>query len=284
MGILKNKATEQQCSCGQTAWKLEQRQHYCNWRCRKCRKTVSVCAGDTDLFSIKVALRSLIGSLWILCAPLSLSPDKAGLVLGIDHRSTRTLFDNFRKFLTPIMDRLNNTLHLGGLGCDVELDEISFRSKTVGERVVWIRYLAIARRGSSKIWLTQLPYRITEGGQGGGGPISLEELKSAILLEDGDSRICQGSVCHTDGARTYKQLGDVDSPLLDREVFDVEFSDLLLAHTAVKHKPPRPEFAKTFQVKVWTGSAWGSGRETRWDTEVRWLLCQLPTRSWPQAV
>ena len=156
----------------------------------------------------------------------------------------------------PIMDRLNNTLHLGGLGCDVELDEISFRSKTVGERVVWIRYLAIARRGSSKIWLTQLPYRITEGGQGGGGPISLEELKSAILLEDGDSRICQGSVCHTDGARTYKQLGDVDSPLLDREVFDVEFSDLHLAHTAVKHKPPRPEFAKTFQVKVWTGSAW----------------------------
>ena len=77
VGILKNNGTEQ-CSCGQTAWKLEQRQHYCNWRCRKCRKTVSVCAGDTDLFSIKVALRSLIGSLWIFCAPLSLSPDKAG--------------------------------------------------------------------------------------------------------------------------------------------------------------------------------------------------------------
>ena len=30
------------------------------------------------------------------------------------------------------------------------------------------------------------------------------------LLEDG-SRICQGSVCHTEGAQTYKQLGDVDS-------------------------------------------------------------------------
>ena len=165
---------------------------------------MSVCAGDTDLFSIKVALHSLIGSLWIFCAPLSLS-DKAGLVLGIDHRSTRTLFDNFRKFLTPIMDRLNNTLHLGGLGCDVELDEISFRSKTVGERVVWIRYLAIARRGSSKIWLTQLPYRITEGGQGGGGPISLEELKSAILLEDGDSRICQSSVCHSTSFRARNQ-------------------------------------------------------------------------------
>ncbi|CAE7836131.1 secA2 [Symbiodinium sp. CCMP2592] len=41
----------------------------------------------------------------------------------------------------------------------------------------------------------------------------------------------------------------MDSPLLDREVFDVEFSDLHLAHIAVKHKPPSPEFAKTFQVK-----------------------------------
>ena len=139
---------------------------------------------------------------------------KQALCLALTIRSTRTLFDNFRKFLTPIMDRL------------------------------------------SKIWLTQLPHRITEGGHGGGSPISLEELKSAILLEDGDSRICQRSVCHIDGTRTYKQLGDVDSPLLDREVFDVEFSDLHLAHTAVKHKPPRPEFAKTFQVKVWTGSAW----------------------------
>ena len=65
----------------------------------------------------------------------------------------------------------------------------------------------------------------------------------------------------------------------------IEFLDLRLAHNAVKHKPLRPpEFAKTFQVKVWNWLCLGSGRETRWDTEVRWLLCQLPTRSWPQAV
>eukprot|EP00439_Symbiodinium_sp_Y106_P056263 s5747_g7.t2 len=81
VGILKNKATEQ-CSCGQTAWKLEQRQRYCNWRCRNCRKTVSVCAGDTDLFSIKVALCSLI--------------TRQSRPCGIDHRSPRTLFDSFR--------------------------------------------------------------------------------------------------------------------------------------------------------------------------------------------
>ena len=124
-----------------------------------------------------------------------LSRQKAGLV---DHRSQEHSSTTSKTF----SDHASTQQYLQSwrLGCDVELHEI---------------------------WLTQLP--------SGGGAISLEELKSAILLEDGDSRICQGSVCHTDGARTYKQLGDVDSPLLDREVFDVEFSDLHLAHTAVKH-------------------------------------------------
>ena len=60
----------------------------------------------------------------------------------------------------------------------------------------------------------------------------------------------------TQMGRELTNSSEMDSPLLDREVFDVEFSDLHLAHTAVKHKPPRPEFAKTFQIKVWTGSAW----------------------------
>ena len=147
-------------------------------------------------------------------------------------------------------------MQIGGVGQDIELDEISFRSKAVGNRVVWIRYLAIARRGSSKVWLAPLPYRISEGGQGGGGPISLDELREAFLMPDGSSRIAPGSVCHTDSARTYKQLGTMDSPLFDREVFHSEFESLHLAHTAVRHKPPKPEFAKTFNVKVWNGATW----------------------------
>ena len=57
-------------------------------------------AGDTNLFLSNGFLRSLIGSLCTFCAPLSLSP-----------------------------------LHLGELGCNMELDEISFRSKTVGEEL-----------------------------------------------------------------------------------------------------------------------------------------------------
>ena len=71
-------------------------------------------------------------------------------MLGIDHRSTRTLFDNFRKFLTPI--------------------------------------------NSSETW--------------------------TVLCWTGKSLMS-----------SFR---------------------MHLAHTGVKHKPPRPGFAKTFQVKVWT--------------------------------
>ena len=56
-----------------------------------------------------------------------------------------------------------------------------------------------------------------------------------------------------------------------------------LAHTAVKQATE----ARVCKDISGQGVDWlclGSGRETRWDTEVSWLLCQLPTRSWPQAV
>ena len=213
-------------------------------------------AGDNDLFSLQIAFCNSLGALWVFCAPLHLSPDKSGVILGLDYRSTRTLFDKFRKFLTLVVERLSETLHLGGLGADVELDEISLRSKTVGEQVMWIRCLAIARRGTPKIWISPLPYRITEGGQGGGGPISLEELQGAMWAQNGESRIRERWVCHTDGARTYKQLGVMESPLLDTSLFHHDFGSLKLADTAVKHKPPKPEFAKTFNVKVWSGRGW----------------------------
>ena len=146
LGIVQRKLGTKFGKCGEETWKLQERERHRNWRCRKCRKKHSVVGDDLDLFSVKLPLRSLIGSLWIFCAPLSLSPDRSGMVLGIDHCSTRAVFDHFWEFLTPIVENLSNTLKIGGLGQDVELDEISFRSKTVGNRVVWIRYLAIVTR------------------------------------------------------------------------------------------------------------------------------------------
>ena len=84
----------------------------------------------------------------------------------------------------------------------------------------------------------------------------MEELKAAILPEDNPPRLAEGSICHTDGARTYKQLGSMYSPLLESDLFHSEFASLRLAHTAVKHKPPKPQFVKMFKLKRWDGSSW----------------------------
>ena len=42
----------------------------------------------------------------------------------------------------PLIERLCSTLVIGGLGENVELDKISFRSVGRQNRIVWIRYLA----------------------------------------------------------------------------------------------------------------------------------------------
>ena len=111
----------------------------------------------------------------------------------------------------------------------MELDEVAFRS--VGRSsIVWLRYMVAARRGSSLVWLERLPYKITEAGQGGGGPISVEEMPSALLLDSDEPVRAVGSVYHTDGAKAYKTL---KSPLHDGRLVE---GDLRLSHTCVKHK------------------------------------------------
>ena len=178
-GILTNERQETVCSCGKQKWKIEARNNHCQYRC-SCRKTESVVARDRDIFSQKLPLRSLFGALWLWCSPLNVSPDKGGLVLGVDNRVMRGLFDQFRSWLSPLVDQLNDELLIGGQGQDVEMDEICFRSKTLDNCVLWVRYFAMVRRGSSKVFLARLPCRITKAGQGGGGPISVQDctLKS----------------------------------------------------------------------------------------------------------
>ena len=39
LGIVQTKLGTKCEKCGEEIWKLEEREHYCNWRCRKCRKS-----------------------------------------------------------------------------------------------------------------------------------------------------------------------------------------------------------------------------------------------------
>ena len=167
---------------------------------------------DEDLFGggTRLALRSIAGAFRLYASNLHVSPDQASTVLIIDHN--RALFDRFHNVFVPFFDKLNSSLSIGGCGFDVELDEVSFRSVERGHGIVWLKYLAVVRRGSSLVWLERLPYRITTAGEGGGGPISVAELYGSLLLESDEPVLCKGSVCHTDGAKAYRWL---ESPLND---------------------------------------------------------------------
>ena len=173
LGSCKDVRAEVCPKCGKQDWKLEDRNKTsCLVRCPKCRFAETVVARDRDLFCKRIPLRSAVGSLWWLCT-MSMSPDSAGLILGLDSRALREQWDAFRGWLCPLVERMNNELKVGGPSMDVELDEVSFRSAGLEHSVLWIRFLGMVRRGSSKIFLAKLPYRLTAAGQGGGGPLSL---------------------------------------------------------------------------------------------------------------
>lgn len=118
-------------------------------------------------------------------------------------------------------------------------------------------FLAGVRRGSSLVWIHKLPYRVSESGKGGGGPISQAELDDAMLVWSDEPKLLAGSVCHTDGAKAYRNLA---SPLYDGHL--LQYEGLHLGHTCVKHKPPHPEFTKKISTRVWTG--------VQFQDEVRW--------------
>ena len=71
---------------------------------------------------------------------------------------------------------------VGGVGVDVEADEVPLRAK--GHRhedgrlgVLWLRYICFAERGSRRLLLRYLGERfVANAGQGGGGGLSDEEL------------------------------------------------------------------------------------------------------------
>ena len=121
----------------------------------KARKTLAVTRRDEDLFGKRLALRSLAGAMWVHTSGLHFSPDQASVVLGVDHRT----FELCKRPSTSFShgqatQRLTCGFAVGACGADFELDEVA----------VWLRYIGVARRGSSKAWLQRLPYRVTQAG------------------------------------------------------------------------------------------------------------------------
>eukprot|EP00438_Fugacium_kawagutii_P013600 Skav223061 [mRNA] locus=scaffold1069:453384:454902:+ [translate_table: standard] len=277
-GFLVSEPT-QFCKCKDVRLVLEARDLSCFWRCKGCRKSRTVLHEDLDLFEGKLPLRSFASALWLRISKLNLSPDNCSLIMNVDNRTIRGLFDRFDQFFVRLISRMNDELQLGGLGEDVEMDEIAFRSVTVLDQVHWIRFLAAAKRGSSFVHLYKLTTRVTASGQGGGGPLSLEELGPALRIGTHRPLLKVGSVVHTDSAKAYKHLSE-DEVLQTWMVNGVlaSFEDLKLGHTNVRHKPPHPEFSKVLQTRVWNGAEFLQESRVGGTLEVRRLFCKLPAR------
>ena len=262
------------CACQSPKWKLEPRGGACNWRCKACRKTAALTTVDLDLFGGQLPLRAIAGALWLYTSKLHLSPDDCSLLLGVDHRAIRTIFEAFNQYFVPIIDQLNDAIVVGGCSADVELDEISFRStgrarnclaQVLGSCTARIKFGLVEAFG--------LPHYSED--QGGGGSISVEEMWSALLLHSDEPILAKGSVCHTDGAKAYRWLS---SPLNDGTLVDA--AGLKLSHTCVKHKPPHPEFSKKMRVQVWVGDHYEEQLRVGGTQKIDGFFREFPTRCW----
>ena len=88
--------------------KLESKSTGCLWRCKTCKKTMSVLSRDQDIFAVKVSLQTLVGALWLYTSNLHISPDKASTVLEIGHRAIRAIFADLNNFFVPLIERLSS--------------------------------------------------------------------------------------------------------------------------------------------------------------------------------
>ena len=77
-----------------------------------------------------------------------------------------------------------------------QLGSTRFASGLWRQGVVWVRFLAAVRRGSSLVWIHKLPFRVTESGKGGGGPIFQTELGDAMLVwsDEDEPNLFEGPV------------------------------------------------------------------------------------------
>ena len=110
---------------------------------------------------------------------------------------------------------VQSAVQLGGIGVDVEMDEVNFRTQEVfegGERKFRMqRYLCAAERHSRKYVLVPLPEKFVKSGSRTGA-ITNEELYQAMFPAGRPPLLLPGTVVHTDGAKAYRNLGWQGAP------------------------------------------------------------------------
>ena len=102
-----------------------------------------------------------------------------------------------------VSDRGCNKMPLGPLTQKVALVDKAGKCE---EKVLWIRFISVARRGGSLVYFNDLEDRYTVAGKGGGGKISEEEAKTG---PGKNGRPRSKSWLKRPGSDTYEKLASL---------------------------------------------------------------------------
>ena len=181
---------------------------YLAWRCGGACDTQVPVLRSCELANAWWSLQQNATLFWHWARMQEPSGDDLCEVGFVDHAKIPVSFQGpLRKVVAEEQWISDMALQLGGVGVDVEMDEVSFRWRKAkdGEGSVVERYLGVCERNSRKMLLIKLPTRHVEIG-GRCGAISNEELYNAMFPKGREPILLPGTVVHTDSAKAYRNL------------------------------------------------------------------------------
>ena len=200
---------------------------YLTWRCSG-EVLGSVCPTAVPVLrSCEVAnpswtLQQNAALLWHWARMQEPSGDDLAEVAFVDQRSVPAWQAKVRDLVAEERRIQEEVIQLGGVGVDVEMDEVSFRWRKVkrpkeegGDYSLVERYLCVAERVGRRMLCIPLPTKKVEVG-GRCGAITNEELYAAIFPRGRPPILLPGTVVHTDSAKAYRNLGWQGAPAVDR--------------------------------------------------------------------
>ena len=196
------------------------------WRCSGDKGSVCPTAVPV-LRSCEVAnpswtLQQNAALLWHWAQMQEPSGDELAGVAFVDNGSVPGWQGKLRDLVAEERQIVEDWIQLGGVGVDVEMDEVSFRWRKVtrsreegGDYSLVERYVVVAERVGRRMLCIPLPTKkVVQGGRC--GAITNEELYAAIFPRGRPPILLPGTVVHTDSAKAYRNLGWQGAPATER--------------------------------------------------------------------
>ena len=184
---------------------------YLSWRCSGGCSTEAPVLRSCEVANVGWSLQQNAMLLWGWCKQQEPSGDDLALAGFVDAVTVPTKWQApLRSLVAEEQLAAEGQLQLGGVGVDVEIDEVCFRWRKIlrdGKHLSLVdRYLCLAERDSRKMLLVPLPQKVVAVG-GRTGAIGNEELYAALFPKGRPPLLLPGTVVHTDSAKAYRNLG-----------------------------------------------------------------------------